>query len=120
MQIWSFSSEHKIQSVLALLQITTVVAGMCFIKALGKLVYEDQDPNYQNNTAVNSTTGLLYDAGIWLIIIPALWVTLTIYLERKRGGRYQYWMTIASGLVLLLWLLWLFVGHNMRLITPVY
>ena len=36
MQIWTFASEHKSQSILVLFQMITVVMGMCFVKAIDK------------------------------------------------------------------------------------
>ena len=112
MQVWTSVSEHKAQSILVLLQMITVFAGLCFVKAIDELGPIGSRLSFEA-TIIDRT-------GFFLLIVPPAWIALTMYLERRFTHRYRLWMTIVSGIALFIGLMWMFLCYNRDVLLPVH
>ena len=112
----SFLREHGIQSVLAVLQATVVVAGsMCTATMLKALGY----PESRETWSLLSV--FVQNWGFAILIVPASWVLVTLWLEHHQQHWFSKRWTLVTGLMVCAALVLLFfastVGPTSVLIT---
>jgi hypothetical protein len=95
--------EHRIQTILVLLQIGVIGFGTLLIAAMIKAW------GYPKHLKVISPYVLFWrNWGYFLIIVPLVWAMGTIWMERNLDGFSKRW-TLVTGLFLLLYLAWFLV-----------
>lgn len=84
---------------IALLQVFTVILGVFLTRGVfARLGYPNEDLDW------NTTALLVRDYGYFLLLVPAIWTTVSIYLENSLISFWSRRWTLASGLVFLLFL----------------
>lgn len=101
--------EFKVQAVFAALQSGMIVAGSLLIAVILKARgYPDRF------SELPPVLGFVRNWGFLLIVIPAVWAAVTIWLERHRPHLFSKSWTVATGVAVWLCLAWLLLAALLR------